>query len=129
MIGPKRFVKSLRHAVHGLVEVARTEHSFRVQLFAAVIMITAAIALSLATWERILLFLIIAAVLVLEIMNSILERLADALQPRLSMMVKEVKDMMAGAVLIAAITSAVVGWFIFWPHLRTFFIQVWAMVY
>lgn len=128
MIAFRTFFRSLRHATRGIVQVARTEHSFRVQLLAAVAVIALSIILPLATWERILLYLMTAAVLVLEIINSITERLADALQPRLSAMVKEVKDMMAGAVLVAAVTTAIVGILIFWPHVKTILVQLGVML-
>lgn len=128
MISPRTFFRSMRHALRGLAAIARDEHSFRLQLVMALAVGVAAVVLPLATWERILLVLIVAAVLVLEIMNSILERLADALQPRLSMVVKEVKDMMAGAVLIVAATAVVVGVFIFWPHVSPILVQALAVL-
>ncbi len=119
MISPHRFYKSVRHALRGLADVARAEHSFRVQLVVGSAAIVCAVVLPLATWERILVLLMVAAVLVLEVMNSIVERLVDAVQPRLSPMVREIKDMTAGMVLVMTITAAVVGVMIFgrylWP--------------
>jgi diacylglycerol kinase len=50
-------------------------------------------------------------------MNTIFERLSDALKPRLHPMVKEIKDMMAGAVLITAITAVTVAGIIFSSYL------------
>ena len=118
MISLKRFRKSLAHASRGIRQVAHEEQSFRMQLIAALWVLVAAFWVELASWERILLVLLIAAVLVLEILNSILERIADAVEPRLSPMVRDIKDMMAGAVLITATTALLVGLFIFWPALE-----------
>lgn len=119
MISPRRFYKSVRHAVRGLADVARAEHSFRMQMVAGSIALISAIVLPLATWERILVLLMVAAVLVLEVMNSIVERLVDAVQPRLSPMVREIKDMTAGMVLVMTVAAAIVGIMIFgrylWP--------------
>lgn len=112
-----RFVKSMRHALRGLVGVARAEQSFRLQLVGAVVVLVLVVVLPLETWERILLLLMAAAVLVLEVVNSIVERLADAVAPRLHPMVREVKDMMAGMVLLTALTAAVVALVILWPYL------------
>lgn len=70
-----------------------------------------------AVWEKILLILMVAAVLVLEVMNSIIERLSDALKPRLHPIIKEIKDMMAGAVLLTALTSVAVAILIFSSYL------------
>ena len=98
--------------------MARREQSFRIQIVAAIVIIVAVAVIPLAMWERILLILMVAAVLVLEIINSIFERISDALKPRLHPMVREVKDMMAGAVLITAITSVTVSILIFWSYLE-----------
>lgn len=110
------FWRSLRHAREGIIEVARAEQSFRLQLGVSVIALGLAWVFPLETWERVLVLLLCSAVLVLEILNSIMERFADAVQPRLSSMVREIKDMMAGAVLITAITSGIIGVLIFAPH-------------
>lgn len=110
------FLRSLRYAVRGIQDVARTEQSFRLQLAISFFAVGLAVLLPLAVWERILVILLCCAVLVLEIVNSIMERFADAAHPRLSSMVREIKDMMAGAVLLTAATAGIVGAMIFLPH-------------
>ena len=112
----RKFLRSLRHAWRGLVDVAKYEQSFRLQIIATTVAVFLAWFFPLNTWERILVVILCSAVLVLEILNSIIERFADAIQPRLSSMVGEVKDMMAGAVFVAAITAAGIGIVIFYPH-------------
>lgn len=109
MISPRAFFRSLRHALRGLSEIFWTEQSFRIQVLATLAVGVLLVVLDLAAWQRILLILLCSAVLILEILNSIIERVADAVQPRLSPMVKDVKDMMAGAVLLTALTALVVG--------------------
>jgi undecaprenol kinase len=121
MISIRRFFRSFKHALHGLWLIARREQSFRLQLFAAIVVFIAALLLPLAVWEFVLVLLLIGAILVLEVMNSIIESISDALKPRFHPMVKEVKDMMAGAVLIMAIISVVIAWMIFYPHLSVLF--------
>ena len=112
-----QFIKSLRYALRGIKHVAMQENSFRIQLLAGVTIIVFIFAFPLATWERVLLIVMVAAVLVLEILNTIFERISDALKPRLSPVVKEVKDMMAGAVLITSLTAVAVAAIIFWSYL------------
>ncbi len=107
----------MTHAFHGIASVAKAELSFRIQIIIGLLVLLLIFLLDLASWERILLILMIAAVLVLEIMNTIFERLSDALKPRLHPMVKEIKDMMAGAVLITAITAVTVAGIIFSTYL------------
>ncbi len=97
------------------------EHSFRVQILAAIVVIAAMLYFPLDTWERVILLILIAAVLVLELINSVFERMSDGLKPRLHPMVKDIKDIMAGAVLITAIASVIVAVIIFWPYLSIYF--------
>jgi undecaprenol kinase len=110
------FIRSFKHAVRGLTDVARAEQSFRIQIYVSLVVVSLSWLFSLSIWERILVILLCAAVMVLEVLNSIMERFADAVQPRLSPMVREVKDMMAGAVLLTSVTAGVVGGMIFYPH-------------
>jgi diacylglycerol kinase len=128
MISLKRFWKSFAHAVAGIVRIAEEEQSFRLQMLAAAVVFGLMIVMpTLQIWERVTLTLMVAAVLVLEIINSIFERLADAVEPRVSPMVKEIKDMMAGAVLLTAIASVLVGYLIFWPHLEPTLTALWKL--
>ncbi len=129
MISMKRFWKSFQHAVRGIVSIAEEEQSFRLQMLAAGVVFGLMIVMpTLQIWERVALTLMVVAVLVLEIVNSIFERLADAVEPRVSPMVKEIKDMMAGAVLLTAIASVLVGYLIFWPHMAPTLTALWKAI-
>ncbi|MBU1126650.1 MAG: diacylglycerol kinase [Patescibacteria group bacterium] len=111
-----KFFKSFRYAFHGLYLIAKGEQSFRVQLLIGTVVIILVVVFPLEAWERILMILMVSAVLVLEVINSIFERISDALKPRLHPMVKEVKDMMAGAVLLTSVTAVVVAVLIFYSY-------------
>ena len=118
MISLRRCLKSFHYAISGIVRIAEEEQSFRVQMVAAAGVFGLMIAMdSLQIWERVALTFMVLAVLVLEIVNSIFERLIDAVSPRISPVVKDIKDMMAGAVFLTAIASVMVGYLIFWPHI------------
>lgn len=113
----KKFIKSLKYAFRGLYHVAYHEQSFRIQLVIAVCVLVLLFVFPLAAWERILMLLMISAVLVLEVINSIFERISDALKPRLHPMVRDVKDMMAGAVLLTSVTAIIVAIMVFSSYL------------
>jgi len=113
----RSFFKSLKYAVKGLVRITKSELNFRLELLVAVVVIILIIIFPLARWEQILMILMIAAVLVLEVLNTAFERISDAMKPRLSPVVKEVKDLMAGAVLLTSITAVVVALMIFPSYL------------
>jgi diacylglycerol kinase (ATP) len=65
--------------------------------------------------------LAIAIVWTAEALNTAFEFLADATSPQFHPLVRDAKDVAAGAVLITAIGAAVTGAIIFWPHLAAVF--------
>lgn len=117
MISPRRFRKSMKHALKGVRLVFKTEQSFRIQVVAGIGVIVFAGYLGVQVYEWIILLVLIGAVLSLELINSVFERIADAFKPRIHPMVKEMKDIMAGTVLIGSVLAAVIGFLIFWPYL------------
>ena len=117
----REILRSFQHAWRGILLAFRTERSFRIQIACALIVFACMALFPLSTWERIVLILGVGAVLVLELLNSTVERLSDALRPRLNDAVRDVKDLMAGAVLLAAFMSALVAVLIFVPHIAALF--------
>lgn len=71
--------------------------------------------LSGAEWCWII--LAISIVWTAEALNTAFEFLADAASPSFHPLVRNAKDVAAGAVLITAVAAAVIGSIIFWPHL------------
>ena len=109
--------RKFRRASSGLRRVLTTEGSIRIQLGIAVVVLTAAGWLGLRRIEFIVLLLVVFSVLVLEGINTILERVIDLVEPRYREVVREIKDALAGLVLLAALGAVVIGAYIFWPHL------------
>jgi len=123
MINLEKFSKSIRFAAKGLVRVAEEEQNFRIELLAALLVLILMSVLGLEPAERAILVLAIILVLVLELMNSIFERMVDLLKPRIHHYVEDIKDIMAGSVLVASVGSILIGVLIFWPHLVRLFQQ------
>lgn len=115
---------SVGHAWRGLLLAYRSERSFRIQTAAALAVIAFVIVLPLKDWERVLLLVATAAVLVLELLNSMLERLVDLVKPRMHGYVRDIKDLMAAAVLVTAGFAAVVGLIILLPYAEAFLASV-----
>ncbi len=118
------FRRSFSNAFRGLATAYRTERSFRLQSLAAVALVAILFLLPLQAWERAVLLLVATLVLVLELVNSSLERLTDLAKPRLHAYAGEIKDLMSGAVLLASIGAAVLGAFILGPYLLTLLSRV-----
>ncbi|OGM00207.1 hypothetical protein A2501_01555 [Candidatus Uhrbacteria bacterium RIFOXYC12_FULL_57_11] len=116
MIRFSEFFASIQHAIRGVVVVFRHEQSFRIQVGAGVCAIALGIVFHVPRSQLLIMFVMIAAVLSLEMVNSVFERIIDNFKPRIHPIVRDVKDAMAGAVLIVSIISALVGVVIFWPY-------------
>jgi diacylglycerol kinase len=106
----------MNYAAKGLHHIFTHEQNFRIQCVIGLFVFLCSIFLPLGTIERIVIIGLILMVLILEICNSVVEQLADILKPRLNYQVKSIKDMMAAAVLIAALGSLGIGAYIFTPY-------------
>ncbi len=115
----KKFIRSIINALRG-VRYASKEQNFRIQAIISVIVVFFAIFFNLKTWERVALILIIVFILVLEILNSIFERVVDILEPRVHPYAKVIKDMMAAAVLISSVGAILIGFIVFGPYVGVF---------
>lgn len=113
----KRFGRSLKYAQQGLKYIWQHEQNFRVQVGMACLVVIAMVLLRVTSWEAIVVIMMIVFVLVLEIANTIFETMVDFLKPRLHSYVQLIKDMMAAAVLLAAVGSAIIAVMIFVPYI------------
>ena len=66
--------------------------------------------------ETVALVLVIAGVLIMELLNTVVERVVDILKPRIHPYARLIKDMMAAVVLISVIFSVIIGLIIFLPY-------------
>jgi diacylglycerol kinase (ATP) len=112
----KRF-QSFPFAVNGLRILFKEEHNSWVHLFAALLAIILGFVLDISKFEWVVIIIVIGLVLAMEAINSAIESLADFVSPEKQNQIKKVKDLAAGAVLLSAITSLIVGMIIFVPRI------------
>ncbi len=93
------------------------ERNFIIDLIFAAITIITSFILKISYLEWVSILICIALVLSLEAINTAIEKTIDLLHPQQHFKAGEVKDIAAGAVLIAAIISAVIGCLIFIPKI------------
>ena len=110
-------IKSFKHAAKGVKYVFKHEQNFRIQVFAAILILLLAFIWKLTRAEIIVILLLIFLVLILELINSAFEKFADILKPRLDLQVGIVKDIMAGMVFCASLAAVIIGLVIFWPYI------------
>lgn len=116
----KKRAKSFRFAFKGIYYMIKTQHNFWVQMCIVVLVIILGIVVEVDLSEWVMLVLAIGLVLAAETFNSALEKLTDIVRSEQDAQAGLVKDIAAGAVLIAAIAAAAVGFLIFAPKIITF---------
>ncbi|PIR75447.1 MAG: diacylglycerol kinase [Candidatus Magasanikbacteria bacterium CG_4_9_14_0_2_um_filter_42_11] len=117
----KQFFFSMGHACRGISYVFCNEQNFRVQAIVGILVGIFAWVLPLSDGERLLVLLLIMLILILELINSAIEKFTDIVKPRLHQHVRVVKDIMAGTVLIASLGAFIIGCMIFMPHIIELF--------
>lgn len=113
----KEFWKSLSYALRGLGYVLKNERNFQNEVVAAIIVIVAMIYFRVTEIEMIILFVIIMGVLIMELLNTVMERVVDIVKPQVHPYARLIKDLMAASVLIVAILAVIIGIIIFIPYL------------
>lgn len=111
----KRFIRSFSYALNGWKFFFITEKNGQIQLVIAIFVLVAGFIFHVSHTEWIIILLCMAMVLALEMTNSVLEKLVDFLHPAQHEHIKWIKDVAAGAVLWAAVLSAIIGGIIFLP--------------
>ena len=113
----KKRIKSFSYAFAGLKVLFKEEHNSWIHAVAAVCAITAGFLLDISAIEWIAIIIVIGMVISAEIVNSSLERTADFIKAERDDRKRDIKDLGAAAVLVCAITAAIIGIIIFLPKL------------
>jgi len=98
------------------------EQNLSFHLIAAIIVVIAGFILSITKIEWTIVILCIGVVIAAELFNTAIERLVDLVSPQQHPIAGKVKDIAAGAVLVCAVTAAIIGLIIFVPYLTRFFL-------
>jgi len=117
MIYIKKTFRSIGRAWRGFAQVWQDEQNFRIEVIIALFVVVLMFYFHITVKEVIILLLVIFTVLILEIINTVMERMVDILKPKIHHYVRVLKDMMAAAVLLASIAAIVIGILIFYPYL------------
>ncbi|HTN37123.1 MAG TPA: diacylglycerol kinase family protein [Arachidicoccus sp.] len=109
-------LKSFTYAVSGIKTAFVSEHNMWLHLAAAVIVVLLGYLFSITQTQWLFIFMCIGMVIGLELVNTALEKLCNMIHPQWDKQIQQIKDLAAGAVLIAAITAFVIGLIIFLPY-------------
>ncbi len=116
----KKRIASFRNAWNGILHGLKSEVHFRFHVIAAIIVIASARFFNITRIEWMIVLLCIAAVLSSELINTAVERICDRITKEYDPLIGNAKDLAAGAVLIFACTSLIIGAIIFTPYIVQF---------
>ncbi len=116
-----RLDKSFKYAFKGIKTVVLYEKNMHIHVIAAIIVIIMGLKFSISTGEWITCFILFALVFSSEIFNTAIEKCVDYISEDKNQLAAAIKDMSAGAVLVNAIVSAIVGLIIFLPKIIDYF--------
>ena len=108
--------RSFRYAIRGICRLISCQHNAWIHAAATVIVVVTGVLFHVSSNDWCWIVIAVSIVWTAEAMNTSLEFLADVACPEIHPLVRDAKDVAAGAVLISAIAAAVIGSIVFWPH-------------
>lgn len=108
---------SLKYAFQGICDALKEEPNLKFHFAAGLVVIIVSLILNISRSDWVIILFLIGFVISVELTNTAIEAVVDAFTDKQHPGAKLAKDISAGAVLIAAITSAILGIIIFLPYI------------
>lgn len=110
-------IRSFKYAFRGIGTMIRTQHNAWIHAIATLVVVLAGLFWGIGRQEWNWIILAIVSVWTAEALNTAFEFLVDVTNPTFHPLVRKAKDVAAGAVLIAAVGSIIIGVLTFGPYL------------
>ena len=119
-MGLRKLLDSFNYAVAGIVYTLRTQRNMRIHFTAAALVLCLGLYLRISNHDLLYLFFAITLVIMAEMINTAIEGLVDLNTKEFHPVAKVVKNVAAGAVMMAALNSIVVAYIVIYPRLEGF---------
>lgn len=113
----KKFVNGFKYAGTGIFNALKKERNMKVHFVAMIVVIIMGLIFRIEPIEWIVCIILFAGVIGGEMFNTAIETVVDMVMPYKDERAKLAKDVSAGAVLVWAICSAIIGGIIFLPKI------------
>lgn len=110
------FFKSLGFAING-IKLALEERHVRVHIVVALLVVAAGFFFKISQTEWLVCLLLFALIISLEIINTAIEQLVNLVNPQWHPLAGKVKDLSAGAILVASLIAIVCAVLIFGKYI------------
>ncbi|MCJ8155069.1 diacylglycerol kinase family protein [Chryseobacterium sp. SSA4.19] len=105
--------KSFRNASRGIFLMMKDERNFQIELLAFFINLFLIFYLELSDTDAVFVLMVSFGVLAAEIFNTAIEKICDFIQPEFDKRIGFIKDISAGAVILMAFASVIIGFFVY----------------
>jgi diacylglycerol kinase (ATP) len=116
---PHSLLVSFNYAIEGLIHVLRRERNMRVHFALSTVVLVLAFIYDVSRLELMALMIAISFVLIAEMVNTAIEEMIDLSTKGYDPRAKIAKDVAAGAVLIASVVAATIGYLVFIDRIRS----------
>ena len=103
-----RFLKATLNSCAGLRAAAQSEKAFRQEIVAFLIAVPAAFLIATGTWRRMALIGVVVLLMIVELLNTAVEKLSDHVTPHHHDAIGRIKDMASAAVGLSLLLAGVV---------------------
>ena len=111
----KRLYNAFFYSVDGICACMKSEQAFRLEIYFSIILVPLGLWLGDTTSQKILLVGSVFTVLIVELVNSAIERVVDRISNERHELSKEAKDMGSAAVFLSLILWALTWGIILFP--------------
>jgi len=113
----QRIWRATRNTMNGLRAAASSEAAFRQELIALMVAVPLALVIATTAWSALALIGVVLAVMIVELLNTAIEKLADRVTLEHDPMIGRVKDMGSAAVGLTLLIAGAVWLLAIWERL------------
>ncbi|MFZ5989014.1 MAG: diacylglycerol kinase [Bacillota bacterium] len=115
----RNLIDSFNNAINGIVHAIKTERNMKIHIAIALTLFVMSLFFDMTKTEFMIICLTVGMVIICELFNTSIEAVVDLIESGYNPKVKFIKDVAAGAVLVSAFFSVIIGYFIFFERVST----------
>ena len=119
-----RRLKGIIIAINGMFFLLKNEEAIKVQSFVFLIIIALGFYFEITIKEWIIHIILIGFILTTEALNTVAEKICDLINPKYDERIKLIKDISAGAVSFAVLSSLIILLIIYFPYIKHLIISI-----
>jgi diacylglycerol kinase len=113
----KKLINSFKYAKEGIFSAFKTERNLKIHVCIMLLVIIFGLLLKIKLFEWLICIICFSIVIAGELFNTAIETVVDMISKEINDQAKKAKDISAGAVLVLATFSAIIGLIIFLPKI------------